>query len=190
METSRPGPSESAEFRTSQLHARGEKLMGYLQRELARIEPIVERPKPIIESPEQVSETKTSQSEVVIPKPEHIIQASGPEAPQPAAIVEHIAKAAEKDAPIERLFELSHEVKDEAKAANEPSAMAVGAILATSPVAPSTVTQRKEFAKTIAKAHQKYETRQKLERYSFAIKTGFWSAVTIAVATIIWIALQ
>jgi hypothetical protein len=183
MELGRPFGHRD-ETLTPRENQRGEFLTGYLRRSLHIIEPLIDAR--IVESSagEQHKESHATLPEVMVPKPEQLqskssevltTKAATPEQKtiKPETVMEKVAKAAEVDSPIERLFELSHEVKDE----QSSSPAHIGTLLPALPTQ-ATKQERKQLAKATAKAYRQQETGYQ-KTYRQAIKMGFWAAVTI-----------
>ncbi len=100
---------------------------------------------------------------------------------RPDRVLEKVAKAAEKNAPIEKLFERSHEVKDQPL--QQLGAAPVGVILSRSDKNGQSVFTAATM-KTI-EARQKTTTTapnpSQPDLYKQAVKSGFWTAVVLVV---------
>lgn len=135
----------------------------------------IERPLPIPEKRQPVPETLVRPLEVKA-------EVKEPERPvRPDIVLEKVVEAAEKNAPIEKLYERRAEVKD------EPSKFS--SHVASGPVPISTVLSqtvqqsvldgkaRKQLAKAVRNAHQSNEDGM----YKKAAVSGFWAALIILV---------
>ena len=99
---------------------------------------------------------------------------------QPRMIFESVANAAEQDVPVERVFERSHEIKDD-KTATAAAAASVGTIMASQSdiqkiIATLPVVQSKTTENMTDKTHQSI-----VAAYDQAIKMGFIAAVAIII---------
>jgi hypothetical protein len=128
------------------------------------------------EKPSMIPESKIEYKEEALPV-------------KPEVILEKVAEAAEHNAPLEKVYERRHEIKDEPTKFNT---MIGGSAVSISTVLASTMQQsaltdkdRKELARLTEKAHRSNEK----SLYKQAAVSGFWAALIILVslATILFV---
>jgi hypothetical protein len=103
---------------------------------------------------------------------------------QPRKIFEQVANAAEHNVPVERVFERSHEVKDDTPIA--VGAASVGSVMATQAVALQQLKSQVQNYQTVLTSSENHSTSNShknltLDTYQQAIAAGFWSAIVIIV---------
>lgn len=136
--------------------------------------PIANKPEAVVlpvNSPEKISTTpdlrKDYERKEAVPQPERILQ--------------EVAKAAEKNAPIEKAYERRHEIKDEPSTSNSTTiaggAVPIGALLNQSLQQPLSDGTRKQLTEA---ARQKTGDTEK-NMYRQAVASGFWTALVIVV---------
>jgi len=177
--------STEATERLEQLQQKSQEQIRQLRekREAPEIRPGVAVPRPEkIERPTTSPEKRQPVPETLVRPLEVRAEIKEPELPvRPDVVLEKVVEAAEKNAPIEKLYERRAEVKD------EPSKFS--SHVASGPVPISTVLSqsvqqsalddkaRKQLAKAVRNAHQSNEGGM----YKKAAVSGFWAALIILV---------
>jgi len=107
-------------------------------------------------------------------------------APRPREIMTQIAQAAERNVPVERVFERSHEVKDDltARAASAPS---VGNVVSSRATYQTGYNFSKEYQQTISQSTDNLPVyvQSDSDMYKQAMKAGFTAAVVIIIFGVI-----
>lgn len=99
----------------------------------------------------------------------------------PEKVLKEMLAAAEVDAPVERVYERSHEVRDEATNKSQPGAVSVGSILQQTPGSLSV----KQDTVNSSKLNNKTQDEQQSELYKQAAQQGFMGAIFILVLLLI-----
>ena len=135
------------------------------------------RPQVVPELPKNNPETGNHQRDM--PKAKEEVE------PKPQHIMEQVAQAAEQDVPVERVFERSHEVKDDTSpvVTSGVSAASVGAIMAnrSAQTQVSTPTTTKHKPTTNLVDNLPFITEQTPEMYKQAMSAGFAAGLVIIV---------
>ena len=107
---------------------------------------------------------------------------------RPAHILEKVAEAAENDVPVERVFERSHEVKDDKSFAT--AASSIGSIMSSNASRQTNYSQAKTYAQHASQSQTEglpviNDSQQSPELYKQAVQAGFGAALTIIVFGIV-----
>lgn len=135
------------------------------------------RPEAAPDQPKNNLETITTQSEIFKAKEEV--------EPPPQKIMEQVVKAAEQDVPVERVFERSHEVKDDTSpvVSTGVSAASVGSIMSSraNQTQPSKPVSAKSKPITGLVDNLPFVTEQTPEMYKQAMSAGFAAGMVIII---------
>jgi hypothetical protein len=134
-------------------------------------------PEAPMSQPERKPEIRIDQKENTVPAAET--------EPKPQHIMEQVAKAAEADVPVERVFERSHEVKDDSSSVTGfgAGAASVGSIMSQrstqTPTSVPTASKRQSTSSLVD--NLPFVTEQTPELYKQAMNTGFVAGIVIIV---------
>jgi hypothetical protein len=99
--------------------------------------------------------------------------------PETYKIMEQVAKAAEQDVPVERVFERSHEVKDDQSV--PVGAVSVGAIMADQVVRQQRMQTATQQAMQDTSSLPVISDKVQAAAYKQAVQRGFWAAIIIII---------
>lgn len=138
------------------------------------VPPPILQPERLAPAAEQVEKVKTARKSRRSPE----VQSERTATRRPEQVLEQVAHAAEKDAPIEKAYERRHEIKDEPHSRGYGAAVPIGAVL-------DQTLQQAEFMRQehsrLVQAAKQQSTAQIPQLYKQAATQGFWGAIVIIV---------
>ena len=156
--------SESARDQLNAIVQQNREQLEALKRDRGMIEK-----KTVVKQPEQLK--KSSERVSAVEKQQEVAQ--------PRLVFESVASAAEHDVPMERVFERSHEIKDETPVVT--TAASVGAIMAFQKDTQKIATLKPAQQIGKSRLSSKLDTVTMVDQYNQAIRTGFLTAVVLII---------
>lgn len=131
-----------------------------------------------LETAKEVVEKSTKEGQAAF-KPETLVKPLSPEDIPPEVVLEQVEAAAEKDIPIEAVFEKRHEIKDEPDEKDKRSDTSLNNIGQLSEQIANLAKTTAQMSKLQSHKPAKSEAKSPKSMYAQAVTSGFWTALVI-----------